>query len=98
MSYTIALAGLANGTATFEVTRTLPDDNTPVVWVTTDCLDADGNRLEESWQDDAPVIWGTWDSPTGTASLPVYGATCIAKVTVTPWRPKRNDPSITFTV
>ena len=88
--------------ATFSVTRSAPDSE--VWWVTVDCFAADGSPVPIGYlddegnfhpDDDRVVIWGT--SLTGyTEPLAVAGASCVARLTQTPWRVKHNDPSLVF--
>lgn len=71
--YTLDYAGTVDGVASFTVTRATP--TTDVEWVLTQCYDAAGARLYEFDQGSA-VVWGTWDSLAGTATVGVGGDHC----------------------
>src|SRR3989304_379620 len=101
VDYTLSLdaPAVSGESVSFTVTRSQPYSGTE--WVKLTC---DGgvqlNPLSSlSNNVDFPVIWGTPDSLTGYVTFEaVYGTTCTATLTETPWRLKRNDISITFQV
>ena len=72
-----------SGDVTVTVQRSIPD-NDPVMWVTTKCYDAGGDRISQL---DLPVVWGTSDSLDGYAgAYPVSGSWCEAYATLRPWQ------------
>jgi hypothetical protein len=87
-TYSLALDGVSGGLATFSVTRSGNFDNDPVAWVHVEC---------DATSADRAVIWGTYESTTGTATVAAAGSACTAWVTTSPWRVKTHDPSVTFT-
>lgn len=74
----------------FTVYREAPGSaSDPVDWVSNIC---------DGVQRDRAVIWGTTPSLVGYANFDVAsGQNCTAYLTRTPWKIKRNDPSITYT-
>lgn len=90
--YTIALDSISGGEAHFTITRTVTGEknlhNDPTPWVQIRCEDGFG-------QDEA-IQWGTWDSPTGTASIPASGDSCRAYVSLQPWNEKVNSNVVQF--
>ena len=78
-----ARTAAVSGDVSIAVTRSIPD-NDPVMWVTTKCYDASGNRV--SWLD-LPVVWGAASSLTGSAgAYPVGGSWCETYATLRPWQ------------
>ena len=83
MESSARLAAVSGDHLSFQVTRSIPD-NDPVMWVSTKCYDQAGARV--SWLD-LPVLWGTSTSLNGTAgAYEVSGAWCEAYATLRPWR------------
>jgi hypothetical protein len=89
LTATISFAGTnaaaplsASGPVAFNVTRSAPDST--VYWVYNYCWDGSGNLLSTEAY---PVLWGSWDSLTGTTYPYVFtlsGTHCEALVTVKP--------------
>ena len=93
VEYVISLDGVADGRAEFTVSRSVTGEknlsNQPTPWVQVVCGSDDLDP------DETPVLWGTWDSPTGTAQLPASGD-CRAYVSLQPWREKVNSNVVEF--
>jgi hypothetical protein len=97
VTYTISgnqLQALTSATTsasvTFNVTRSAPTDNDPVVWVANVCKNANGATVSAVAY---PVLWGLASSLTGTTqSFAVSGTTCTAWVTVKPYQ--LDHPSV----
>jgi hypothetical protein len=97
-TYTIELNGdepVPSGEeVTFTVGRAEPgNDGDPVVWVSCRVDDDPDREL------DLPVIWGNLSALVGVAGpFRTGGSSGTAYVTLTPWKVKKQDPSVTFEV
>ena len=65
--YEVTLEENANGTASFNVERTLADNN-PVAWLQVICYDEDGEPTKENADEEA-VIWGDASSLEGEVEM-----------------------------
>jgi hypothetical protein len=90
--YTLSLVGVSGGMAEFSISRSVVGEdnlrNLPFPWLQIRCDDGFGR--------DEAIQWGTWDSPTGIAELPVSGNSCEAYVSLKPWLEKVNSNVVEF--